>query len=388
MRIADKMTFDQVNRSIGKNRSEMTELQGQASSQKRVTKPSDDPVAATRVLSSRTDLRGNQQFIKNLDYAKGFLDFSEQSLAELTDILVRAKELSISQADDAASNPQSRKVVAQEVNQLLNQSIQIGNRKLGERFIFGGFKTTDAPFDENGRYKGDMGEMKIHIDKDSFLAMNMPGEMVFGGVGLSKDGFSYKDLPQPKNLKELNEQKTSHPENFGPTAIDRRGRKIVSAPESNKTQSSQKGEPMRGPASVRVSENAAPVTSSISNQNSENKKSNFPDGVNVFRALQRFEVALRTNDKEGVQESMDRLDDAIQQVVVARTSLGSRVSSIDNTLNSMHATGVDLKSNISELEDADAFQVISDINKTESALQATLQTSPKMLQKSLMDFIS
>jgi flagellar hook-associated protein 3 FlgL len=146
-------------------------------------------------------------------------------------------------------------------------------------------------------------------------------------------------------------------------------------PEAQKTQ-------MRGPASVRTTENVAPKAN-------ENVSTNENDnGINLFHALKKLEVALVTDDKMGIQESLDRIDDATQQVVMARTSLGSRVMTIDNTLNSLHTNGVDTKATISQLEDADAFQVISDINKTESALQATLQTSGKLIQKSLMDFIS
>jgi flagellar hook-associated protein 3 FlgL len=130
MRIADKMAFEQVNRSITKNRTEMAELQNQAATQKRVTKPSDDPIAAARVLGARLDLKGTEQYIKNLNYAKGFLDYSEQSLGDLSDVLVRAKELAISQANDASANEQTRRSVAAEIDQLHGHAIQIGNRKL------------------------------------------------------------------------------------------------------------------------------------------------------------------------------------------------------------------------------------------------------------------
>src|ERR1035437_3173785 len=159
MRIADKMAFDQVKGNIAKNRSHMSDLQNQAATQKRVTKPSDDPLAASRVLSSRIDLQGNKQFGKSLTYAKSFLEFSDQSLGELGDILVRAKELAISQSSDGASNEQSRRVVATELNQLYDQMVAIGNRKLGDRFIFGGFNTQQSPFDQSGNYAGDNGEM-------------------------------------------------------------------------------------------------------------------------------------------------------------------------------------------------------------------------------------
>src|SRR5690554_6937308 len=100
MRIADKMQFDQVNGNISKNRSQMAELQNQAATQKRVTKPSDDPLAASRVLSNRVDLSGNKQYSKNLNYARSFLEFTDQSLGEATEYLMRIKELALSQSSD------------------------------------------------------------------------------------------------------------------------------------------------------------------------------------------------------------------------------------------------------------------------------------------------
>ena len=141
MRIADKMQYEQVKGNISKNRSQMAELQNQAATQKRVTKPSDDPLAASRVLGNRIDLQSNQQFVKSLNYAKSFLELTDQSLGDLSEILVRAKELALSQSNDGSGNEDSRRVVATEVEQLHNAMVGIGNRKLGDRFIFGGFST-------------------------------------------------------------------------------------------------------------------------------------------------------------------------------------------------------------------------------------------------------
>src|ERR1700748_3460571 len=117
MRIADKMQFEQVKSNISKNRSTMSDLQNQAATQKRVNKPSDDPLAASRVLGNRIDLQGNKQFGKSLSYAKSFLEFTDQSLGELTDILVRAKELAVGQSNDGTGSQETRRAVATEVEQ-------------------------------------------------------------------------------------------------------------------------------------------------------------------------------------------------------------------------------------------------------------------------------
>ena len=65
---------------------------------------------------SRVDKKGVEQFNKNLKYAQSFLDFTDQSLDELTGYLIRVKELVIGQSNDASSSKQARRMVATEVS--------------------------------------------------------------------------------------------------------------------------------------------------------------------------------------------------------------------------------------------------------------------------------
>lgn len=337
----------------------MADLQNQAATQKRINKPSDDPLASARVLGARTEERGNTQFIKNINNARSFLEFSDQSLGELSDILVRAKELAISQANDASGNAESRMVTASEVEQIYNQVVQIGNRKLGERFIFGGYKTQTTPFNPAGEYFGDDGDMKIQTHKDSFVAMNIPGNKIFLGRGLGGDGVVRARLDSPKDVEEL---KQFQEEEAGRHEKNREIEKDYLE--------------TRGPASERRQDQSSkqdPVTGA--------------NGVNLFSTLRNLEVSLRTNDKVGVQESLDTLDQAISQVVLARSEAGARIMSINNTMDTLQKAVVDNKVTASQLEDVDVFQVISDINKTDSTLKATLETSGKLIQPSLLDFL-
>ena len=70
MRITDKMNQNQVMKNIQKNRSDLAQFQNQASSGKKITTPSDDPSGATKVLSSRTEIKNMEQFDKNIFFAK------------------------------------------------------------------------------------------------------------------------------------------------------------------------------------------------------------------------------------------------------------------------------------------------------------------------------
>lgn len=358
MRIADKMGYDQVSSNLSKNRTEMAELQNQAATQKRVTKPSDDPLAAARTLAGRIDINSNNQFIKSVNNAKTFLEFSEQSLGELADSIVRAKELAINQSNDASANEGTRQVVATEIAQLKDQIIQVGNRKMGDRYLFGGFKTNQAPFDREGNYRGDDGEMHIIIDKDASVSMNIPGSKVF--MGKSAVAAAVGQEPQEHGPY--------------PPGLER------------KDQGLQPGKPVefRGPASAGERQKPLAQESLQPTNLSHSWKSG---GVNVFDIFKDLEVALKANDKGGVQDSLDSLDEALAQVVLARSSLGSRVATLNSATESLSKAQVDNKTLVSNLEDADTFQLVSDINKTDSTLKATLATSGKLIQPSLLDFL-
>ncbi len=359
MRIADKMQFNQVTRNISKNRADMSELQNQAATQKKINKPSDDPLGAARVLSARTEERGSNQFIKNINAAKSFLEFSDQSLGELSEILVRAKELAIGQASDAGANAESRKATAEEVSQIFNQSVNIGNRKLGERYIFGGFKTQTLPFDRDGDYFGDDGDMKIQTHKDSYIAMNIPGSKVFLGEGLNEDGVARPGVHNPRTVDELGDVRKKE-EEFKEIKEDKLQNSLT----------------IRGPASEYHPEKMGsvdPVTNEA--------------GVNIFQTLKGLEISLRANDKVGVQNSLDFLDQGISQVVMARAEVGSRVMAVNNVTDTLQKSIVDTKLTASQMEDADVFQLVSEMNKADSALKATLETSGKMIQPSLLDFL-
>ncbi|MCE3009802.1 MAG: flagellar hook-associated protein FlgL [Proteobacteria bacterium] len=360
MRVTDKMVHTQVVNNLQSNRGEMSDLQNKAATQKRITKPSDDPAAAARVLTARTEERGAAQYIKNINYARSFLEFTDQSLSELAESLMRAKELAIQQASDAGASGDTRRVVAMEVEQIYNQAVQIGNRKLADRYIFGGFNTTSPPFDISGEYTGDDGDMKIHINKDAFVAMNVSGDKVFLGQGLSEDGLVKVSGRVPRNSQELKDK----------ILEDR-----VKAQKNEELESEPL--PLRGPATSNPRDQK--TFESVTGPKSK--------GVDVLGVLKDFEIALRTNDKEEIQDAIDGIDAALNQVVNARAAVGSRVTSLNAATDSLQKSTVDQKVVASQLEDADLFQVVSDMNKTDSTLKATLETSGKVMNLSLLDFL-
>ena len=144
-RVSEGSTIHSINYSIGKTKQKLEDLQLQGSNLKRVQRPSDDPIGNIEILSMRSKKIDGDQFMRNASVATAQLSFTENAIEELTELTMKAKELAIGQSSNIF-DPGIRKGVAKEVNQLKNQAVSIGNRRLGNKYIFAGHKTLTKPF--------------------------------------------------------------------------------------------------------------------------------------------------------------------------------------------------------------------------------------------------
>jgi flagellar hook-associated protein 3 FlgL len=358
MRVSDKMNQNQALSNIQKNRSELSSLQNQAATSKRINKPSDDPIGSAKVLQNRTENKNLEQFDRNILFARSMMENSESTLAQLSEAVVRAKELAMQGANDTNGGV-PRQMISEEISQIYSSVVEMANRRFGERYIFGGYQTTEAPFTKEGEYRGDHGQIQIQNHKGQFLPINLSGAQVFLGENLDYDGAIKRYTEVPKNLEELQDYKISEMQK-----------------EIEQDMKSEDMLELRGPASVgrvqRLSEND-PVTGHA--------------GANIFSLIATLEAGLRTNDKVSIQSVLEPLDQALNQINLARAEVGGRLNQMNATSDGLQKTIIENKAQNSLIEDADLFKVMTDLNKSDSALKATLETSSKIMNQSLLDFL-
>ena len=179
MRVTENTNFNIIRDTMERSRERMENLQLQSSTLRKINTPSDDPISAAKVLELRTAKQNNDQYQVNSKLAETFLNNTDQGLADLAEIMIRAKEIAIGQSSVVSSSEETRVSVSEEVAQLFQQAVSIANRKIGDRYLFGGFKTQSPPVDLQGQYLGDDGQMMVEIANDVFISMNIPGFEIF-----------------------------------------------------------------------------------------------------------------------------------------------------------------------------------------------------------------
>ena len=183
MRVTGQMIAQTALRNINANINRLEKLQDQITSGRRINRASDDPVAVSQALVYKTSLAETTQYRANIDEAIGWLNATDTALGSATSLLSRARELAVQGANDTLA-AQQREAIANEVDQLLQQAVQVGNSAFGSRYIFAGTKTTAPPFaDAPGGpvYNGDGGGISRQIGASAFATINAPGDTVFNG---------------------------------------------------------------------------------------------------------------------------------------------------------------------------------------------------------------
>ncbi len=184
MRVSNKMLYNTVMGNMQRNLEKLLDLQESASSGKKINKPSDDPIGATKVINYNTAISKAEQYQRNIDNGTAFLNSSESAVTATLESLQRAKELALSALSETNSSA-DKDVMAMEIEQLYEQVKQTANTKYDNRYLFAGFKTDAAPYDATGNYTGTAspdGYMDVEIDAGSTISINMPGYAVFGSA--------------------------------------------------------------------------------------------------------------------------------------------------------------------------------------------------------------
>ncbi|WP_338825200.1 Flagellar hook-associated protein 3 [Moorella humiferrea] len=187
VRITNRMLGQNVVRNINRNLEYMYRVQEQMSTGKRVNRPSDDPIVVARVLAFKTSIAANDQYKKNMEDAKGWIDASESALGMATDVLQRARELAVYGANGTMPE-ESMQALGEEVEQLLDEMVQVANTSYGGRYLFGGTYTTGTPFEKESdptnpdypvKYEGNTGELNWEIAPGVVIPVNENGSKVF-----------------------------------------------------------------------------------------------------------------------------------------------------------------------------------------------------------------
>ena len=135
--------------------------------------------------------------------------------------------------------------------------------------------------------------------------------------------------------------------------------------------------------------NRAPAGYSASGQMNKGANLSGPqaENVNIFDELQNLRIGLLTSDTDTIRNTLERFDQVHTRLNSMRAKIGSRINGLQSMTQSLERQDITNAQLGSHLEDADMAQVVSGLAKEETVFRTALQSSNKLLQPTLMDFL-
>ena len=146
MRISTANAYDAGISTLTSRGADLSAAQTQLASGKRVSKASDDPAAAARIEYALAGVQRSDTSQRAVDASQIAMSQTETAMGDAGSLLQTAREALVA-AGNASYTDVERKTVADQLQSIRDQLLQVANRSDGAgSYLFGGQGTTQPPF--------------------------------------------------------------------------------------------------------------------------------------------------------------------------------------------------------------------------------------------------
>lgn len=436
-RISNNMMYGQSMKRLSSLQAQLDKTQRHISGNTRILTPADDPVAAARALDLKQGKSMNTQFASNRGNAEDALKLQESTLNSFGSRIQDIQRLLV-QAGDGAYDEEQIRVIAEQITAFRDEMVGYANtRDAYGNYIFSGHQVGTQPFDMavtgEVTYRGDDGQLMIQVDAARYLPATDSGKAVFMGIkGMTastvepsrhdllldldiKDetklkGYSYEVVfagNSPVASYSLWRTQTDKDGNVLETVqIDKDGNKLTGTPAAPETNTPASPDPAgvypyTSDEKNRMEVEVDGVRFSVSGEVDKGDTVKFNPGApvrkDVFAYINEAIDLLNGADYNkdggsanlalGLEALLGDFDAALDQVLTARGSAGTRLAELDSLKMSGIDKDLQYTESISDLEDLDYYEAISNLYMQQTTLQAAQRAFMLTRGMSLFDMM-
>ena len=146
MRVTNRSMASQYLRNLNRQTSKVQKFQDQLSSLKEVSRPSDDPLAVSKIIDLNDSIIQNENYLDTINDAIDWTNVQDASLGQASNSLANIRILIQSAATDTMA-PEDRQAVKSNILGEMDSFMDSLNTNFGGRYVFSGQNTTTKPFD-------------------------------------------------------------------------------------------------------------------------------------------------------------------------------------------------------------------------------------------------
>lgn len=388
LRISTSTVYDQNQMQFNMQQTLLMHTQLQVSSGRRMVTPADDPAAAARVLEITQSDSMNTQYATNRTSATNSLSLVDGAFQNISNLLQTMRQSATAAGNGVLTNAE-RQAMASDLNAQLQDLIGQANSTDGAgNYLFSGFQGTTKPFTQTAAgvaYNGDDGQRMVQVAASRQMAMTDPGSDLFMRVKTGNGTFTAQAAPANTGGGVISTGVVTNPalwnganysvaftvaagvtsytvtQTSAPAGVVVPATPFVSgqAIAFNGIQFDVKGAPANGDTFTVAPSSNQSIFQTVQNL------------VNVLNQPVTAGVASSSAQlQQGVQDALNGIDNALNQVLTSRASIGSRMNELDALKAGGNLMGLQYQQSLSTLQDLDYAKAISDLNRQQMTLQA------------------
>jgi flagellar hook-associated protein 3 FlgL len=186
MKISTSFLFDRATSQMSTVQNKLANAQAQMSQGKQIIAPSDAPDQAAVITRFKGVIQRNDSYNNTLTSASARYQAEETALQNVSNGLIRMRELGIQAANDTLG-PVDRQSLALEMAGLRDQIMSLANTQdTGGAYLFAGSRVSEPAFGVNATgefvYNGDQTKISVLVGEQRTIQLNRPGSDVFERV--------------------------------------------------------------------------------------------------------------------------------------------------------------------------------------------------------------
>jgi flagellar hook-associated protein 3 FlgL len=397
MRVTQTLNQMQFLASIGTLESNLSQTQNQISSNQSFSTAAQNPTAAGAVNNYNQALAQSQQYDTNSNSAQTRLSTEDSTLSQVQLQLQSLRDLAL-ESNNSSLSPQDRSAIATQATQIQASLVALANTQDGNgEYLFGGFSTQTQPFSvtaAGATYNGDQGQRQVQIAAGLTIADSDNGDSVFNQIKNGNGTFVATANPVNSGTGVLGATTVANAAaydggtyaiNFtAPGTYEVRDSANVLVTSGSYTDGSTIS--FRG---LQVTLNGQPATGDTFSVAPSSNQSVFTTVQNLVAALQTSgdtsADTARLNNLVG--NSINDIDQALNQSSNVRASVGARLNSITTQQSVASSQQTQLQSSISSLQGLDYATAITSLDTQNTTLTAALQAFTVTQGLSLFKFL-
>ena len=404
MRISTASVYEDAVTNFNNIQSNIANSMNEVSSGKTLTSPSVNPSAAAQVLVASQASAVNTQFGVNLQNVTGALSSQDGILSGVTN-LMQSLESQVVEAGSGGLNSSDRASLATQFQSGISQLMNLANSTdANGNYVFSGNAVGTVPYTatSNGaQYNGNQEVQQLQVDATQQLPTTAVGSNIFGNIQVSPN--AYFSIPNANNTSTAT-MSTGTVTSAAAVTNDNYSVTFTSPTAYNVTDTS---------TGVAVSTNnaytsGAPITIagvqfSVTNgagptgvPAAGDEFSVQPGNQNIFQALTNVMAALTgphstagdaTNLANSIAQANTSISASLNNVLNVRDQIGNSLQQSASLTNVGTTVNLAFQTTISNLQDTNYAQAISDLSQEQFTYQAAQKAFADTSQLSLISML-